>query len=153
MVRQAGGAGRGWWLHADEGCSAVMEEQGEVGARITPTVHGAQPWSVQLNRPGAELRAGGRYAIAFRIRADRIRLVGVGVSRNLAPWDNLGLYSVCEAGPSWRRMQLEFLANADCDATRVHFDIGGDPVPVEVEAVIVRAISLAQRSGQDSAAS
>jgi hypothetical protein len=148
---KAGPTGPRWWLHAEEGSSGVVEEQGEAGVRVTPAGDGSQPWSVQLNRPGTETRAGRRYSIAFRVRADRARSVAVGVSRNLPPWDNLGLYVVFDAGPSWRRIELPFDATGDCDSTRVHFDLGGSAVPLEVEAVVVRAVASSAASGPDSA--
>lgn len=90
---------------------------------------------VQLNQPRLRVEAGRRYAIAFSARADTPRGAGVGIARGGAPWNNLGWYQHIDLTTDWTRFEAEFAVSADDDNARIHFDVGGSPVSVEVSSV------------------
>jgi SAM-dependent methyltransferase len=48
---------------------------------------------------------------------------------------NLGLYEEIELSPEWREFHREFVAIADEDSARIHFDLGALAIPVEVALV------------------
>ena len=97
-------------------------------------------YDVQLNHPHLVLSAGRSYRVTFRLRAPRPRPVTVGVAQAHAPWDGLGLYQTVTAGPDAEPRQVDFVASASDDNARVHFDLGGSTVPVEIAGVQLIAL-------------
>jgi len=100
----------------------------------------AASYDIQLNHPHLKVRAGGKYALAFRARADRERALSVGFAEAHEPWEGLGLYTSVALSPEWRYFEEPFIARADDDNGRIHFDAGDSPVSFEVASVILRSL-------------
>jgi glycosyltransferase involved in cell wall biosynthesis/SAM-dependent methyltransferase len=94
-----------------------------------------ESFDIQLNQPRWKVQAGKRYQAMFKARADRVRSIGFGVAMAHDPWTGLGLYRQLDLAPEWRTFQEEFTAAADDDNARIHFDLGGADVPVEISSV------------------
>jgi hypothetical protein len=78
------------------------------------------------------VKADDRYALHFLARSDQARTIGLGIAKGDAPWTNLGFYREISLTPEWRRFQMEVAATASDDNARVHFDLGGRKIAVEV---------------------
>ena len=92
----------------------------------------AARWSVQLNRSGIRMNSSRRYAIHFRARSDRPRLIGAGISRNHEPWTSLGYYREFWLDPEWRAFRGEFAPEHVDDHARFHLDLGSRLGEVEI---------------------
>jgi glycosyltransferase involved in cell wall biosynthesis len=90
---------------------------------------------IQLNRVRLATVANRRYSAEFAVRADAPRTLAIGVADARAPWSGLGLYQTVSLTTTWQRHSAEFTATADADEARIHFDLGGSAVAVEVSAV------------------
>jgi glycosyltransferase involved in cell wall biosynthesis len=136
-----------WLLRVAEENQAALVLDGDDpdSARVAIAKLGTgTSWDIQLNRPRLGVTAQQRYRLTFRARADQPRAMAFGFAMARAPWSNLGLYRQIELTPEWQDIEEEFIAAADETNARVHFDIGGSAVPVEVSAVNVKCMSEAK---------
>lgn len=95
------------------------------------------PWDIQLNQPNLVVKSGCSYKLTFRARADRSRTINLGFSKAHNPWDGLGLYRTIDVTPEWQDHDFEFVANADDENARIHFDVGGNGSSVELSSLIL----------------
>jgi len=102
-------------------------------------------WHVQLNRHRFSLASHQHYELRFSGRADAARQVAVGVSRARGAWDNLGLYREIDLTPEWKDFAMEFLPPSTDDQARVHFDMGGTAISVEIRNVLLVRIPGGER--------
>lgn len=93
------------------------------------------PWDVQLNNRQPGVKAGEAYQLRFAARADQARQASVGVSRVDPPFDALGLYQEVELKTEWDTVKLAFVASGDTELSRIHFDLGLEPIGMEVKDV------------------
>jgi SAM-dependent methyltransferase len=98
-------------------------------------------FDIQLNQPHLELKANHRYAVRFRARADGERSINVGVAEAHEPWGGLGLYERVELTREWECFEKEFLASADENNARIHFDVGESDISVELSGVSLLSLS------------
>lgn len=92
-------------------------------------------WDIQLNQPHLKVKSNQHYTVSFRGRADRPRSIILGVAKAHEPWSGLGLYKRIDLTPQWQSFQEGFLPTADEDNARIHFDLGGSNIAVEVSSV------------------
>jgi glycosyltransferase involved in cell wall biosynthesis len=92
-------------------------------------------YDIQLNRPLLRVRSDHPYRVIFQARADGRRSMGFGVAMAHEPWEGLGLYRKIELTPEWRSIDEGFIAEADDDNARIHFDLGAADAAVELRAV------------------
>lgn len=104
-------------------------------------------WDIQLNRPGLKVASGVQYVVAFRGRAARPRKICVGLAKAYAPWSSLGLYTKVTLTPEWQTFREEFVASADDDNARIHFDLGGKSIGVDLTSVVLQRVD--RDSGQE----
>jgi glycosyltransferase involved in cell wall biosynthesis/SAM-dependent methyltransferase len=95
-------------------------------------------YDIQLNLPRLKVQAGQSYRVVFQARADRGRSICYGVALAHEPWSGLGLYRKIELTPEWQSFEEEFVAAADEDNARIHFDLGNSGIPVELASVNLR---------------
>ena len=93
------------------------------------------PWDIQWNLPRLSVKANQRYAIHFRARADKPRSAMLGFSKNYEPWTTLGLYRKIHLTSNWQDFQEDFVAIANDENGRIHFDLGDEDVAVEIAVV------------------
>jgi hypothetical protein len=98
------------------------------------------PWHIQLNKDWLSVKSNHRYAILFRARADSPRTMALGFAKAHEPWENLGLHKNIELKPEWQNFNTEFVATADDDNACIHFDVGGNDIPVELSDIILRSL-------------
>ena len=104
--------------------------------RVTlDAVDGTDPWIVQVNKAGYQVRCGARYRLAFRARADAPRSLHVGVSHGMPPWTSLGHYAEVPLTTEWIAHEAEFVAAENGLRSRVHFDLASSLIPVELSSV------------------
>ena len=133
-----------WLLRVAEENQAALVLDGDdpESARVMISKAGTDTsWDIQLNRPHLSVTAQQRYRLTFRARADQPRAMAFGVAMAHAPWRNLGLYRQIDLAAEWQDIEEEFVAAADESNARVHFDIGGTAIPVEVSRVKMKSIS------------
>ena len=132
-----------WQLQVQEGNEAdlvfPLEYPGRVRIGITQADTNI-PWHIQLNQPSLAVQATNQYAVRFRARADQPRPMAVSVSQAHDPWESLGLYQEVALTSEWQSYDVEFIATGDDDNARVHFDMGGSPVSLEIAAAILHNI-------------
>ena len=95
-------------------------------------------FDIQLNVPDLALIANRAYTLRFRGRADKPRSVIAGVAQAHDPWQGLGLYESVDLFPEWKEFEATFVAAADDDQARVHFDLGSRAVSVELSDLTLR---------------
>jgi hypothetical protein len=95
-------------------------------------------FDVQLNAADLRVESKRSYTLRFRARADHGRSIYVGVAQAHAPWMGLGLYNEIGLSTEWRDFQREFVASADDDQARIHFDLGTCGVSVDIAKVSLR---------------
>jgi glycosyltransferase involved in cell wall biosynthesis len=102
------------------------------------------PWDIQLNQPDLRVKQGDSYRLDFRIRSDRNRTVNFGFSRAREPWDNLGIYRTISTGPEWTSQSFEFVATSNEARARLHFDLGGEQISVDLKSIQLFDVSKGQ---------
>jgi SAM-dependent methyltransferase len=131
-------APRKWRLRTSGGTLASMvcpQDQPDTVRVVIAKAGDSVSYDVQLNLLNLKLESKHSYTLHFRARADHPRSVGVGAAQAHDPWMGLGLYEEIELSPEWRDFQKEFIATADDDYARIHFDLGTRAIPVEVSQV------------------
>lgn len=93
-----------------------------------------QAWNIQLNRSCLTVVGGLSYRVRFEARGDQSRDVSIGVAMAHEPWASLGLYHTVKIGREWQRYEVEFTATLDDDNARLHVDLGGSKISVELAA-------------------
>ncbi|HEY1754593.1 MAG TPA: glycosyltransferase [Bryobacteraceae bacterium] len=107
----------------------------------------SKPYDIQLNRPNFRLKADQTYRVVFRARCAATRQVSLGVSMAHPPWGGLGMYRHPELTSEWQSFDEEFVATADEDNARVHFDLGSSDVAVEIGSIDLLTAAGAPASG------
>jgi len=146
-VRLINGADRtegGWQLRTAQGNSArftISTDRPRMICVAIVALATKTAWDVQLNYPCLQVKANHRYALRFWARSEKRRSFGVGFAKAQEPWSSLGLYEKLKLKPGWRSFELEFIATEDEDDARVHFDLGGRAVAVEISSVSLQSLS------------
>lgn len=131
-------SGRQWYLRVAEGNQArlVRTTGGSEILRVDIARNAsAQPYDTQLNLPRLKVAAAERCVLSFQARADAPREISLGLAMGHSPWSNLGLYARLSLETEWRRFEQAFVVTADESDARIHFDLGGSEVSVELSAV------------------
>jgi hypothetical protein len=131
-----------WWLRVAGDGAADLEFPPSQPDAVRVTIGKAPPaiFDIQLNQPHLAVRSGFRYALGFRARADRARGLYVGFAQAHEPWAGLGLHTRVALGPEWQYFEESFIAPADDDNGRIHFDAGDNPVSFEIASVTLRTL-------------
>lgn len=128
-----------WRLNLGKGSEARLEVlQGYpegVRVAITKAPLSNPYYDIQLVQNGIKLQAGDRYRLRFDSRAQAQRDIQVAVSQAHNPWEDLGLYQRTALTSEWQQIELEFVAKSTDDNARIHFDLGGQNIPVDIKAV------------------
>jgi peptidoglycan/xylan/chitin deacetylase (PgdA/CDA1 family) len=97
-------------------------------------------FDIQLNHHRLKARLNHHYVINFQARADRPRSIFLGFAKAHEPWDGLGLYKKIELTTEWQTFEEDFVATANDTNARIHFDVGGSDIPVELSSVTINSI-------------
>jgi hypothetical protein len=132
-----------WWLRVGEGNLAKLEfmhtKRDKVRIAIEKVVTGISH-AIQLNEPRLKVERNRLYVVHFLARADSCRDIFVGLARSHPPWSNLGLYRKIELTAEWQEFEEKFVATADTDNARLHFDVGDSESSVELASVSLRKL-------------
>jgi glycosyltransferase involved in cell wall biosynthesis len=132
-----------WWLRIARGSIANLvfppSDPELVRIAITKAQKKAS-FDVQLNQPHLKIESNHRYTVTFLARADSPRGIFLGFAQAHEPWDGLGLYSKIELTSEWQSFEKEFLATADDDNARIHFDVGESDIAVELSSVSLHSL-------------
>jgi len=124
-----------WVLDVQEGNQAelvVNSSKQEVLRVVMTHLDTALPQHVQLKKDLVQVQGNNIYALEFRARADLPRTMMVGVSQSQDPTQHLGLYQSIPLTQTWQIFSLEFTAPRSVSHARIHFDLGGETIPVEL---------------------
>ncbi|MCI0414348.1 carbohydrate binding domain-containing protein [bacterium] len=127
-----------WWLRAERGSIAnlVFPSDNPESVRVEiKKIQSASDFDVQLNLQHLPVNSTERYRITFRARTDQPRSAFVGFARGDTPWTGLGLYNKIELTPEWRTFQHEFTATDNEKNARIHFDLGGSDISIDLSSV------------------
>ncbi len=97
-------------------------------------------WHLQAIAGGIRLRAGARYRLLLRARADSAHRLSVEVAAAEEPYQSVGLYvgdpnQYLVLGPRWSTRSLTFVAMRDCAACNLTLSAGLDPGQVWIDDV------------------
>jgi hypothetical protein len=56
----------------------------------------------------------------------------------------LGLYAKVRLTPEWQTFHTEFVAAEDDEVTRIHFDLGGKSIGVDLTSVVLERVDAAE---------
>ncbi len=132
-----------WWLRIGEGSLANLEfpptDRDMVRIAIEKAGTGVSH-DIQLNEPRIKVKQNDRYVVNFLARADKHRSIFLGFAKDHPPWSNLGLYREIELTTEWQTFEEQFVAAADADNARLHFDVGETDISVELASVSLRSL-------------
>jgi hypothetical protein len=131
-----------WLLRVAEQNVAHLEYRADTPGRFRIAIAqaGTTPvYDIQLNCPLWKVDSSKAYRLRFRARADQPRSIMVGFSKAQEPWTNLGLYRTVHLSPEWQSFEQDFVAIADDNNARIHFDVGGCGISVEVSVVTLHS--------------
>jgi hypothetical protein len=134
-----------WRVQISDDCEAHIvypDEDHEMVQVDILKASGRARWKVQLNRTGLKAAAGMRHVVEFQARAKRPRQFGVGFAKDHEPWSSLGMYRDLLVGPEWQSYREEFVALEDDDRARIHFDLGGSAIGVDLTSVVFRELDV-----------
>lgn len=142
-----------WKLHFQDGSEAGLVEipGSPLGTRvaITKSPHN-NPKHIQLVQQGVKLQLNERYRMRFNARADTPRDLSLKVSQGEYPWESLGLTQTVSVDGEWQLFDLEFVATKTEENANLTFDLGGYPIPVEIDAVLLQKNSKMVTHSEDS---
>jgi peptidoglycan/xylan/chitin deacetylase (PgdA/CDA1 family) len=141
-----------WQFRTAGGCAAriTVPSDDSEGIRIAIEKPSLQAnYDIQLNLPRLQTISNYRYAVSFRARADQTRGFSVGFSRAHEPWSNLGLYQRIEVTSEWKNFEEVFVATADEENGRIHFDVAESAIPIELSRVSLRALQEGDTKAED----
>lgn len=126
---------KGWRIEQHQGCSAIIAIG--TGAVLRTEIAKADntSWHIQVKQVPLELKNHQYYTLSFRARADQPRSMSYGVMQDESPWKNMGLSGSVKLSKDWQSFRAGFLANADEDAARLSFSLGGAQPSVEINDV------------------
>ncbi|HEY1754595.1 MAG TPA: glycosyltransferase [Bryobacteraceae bacterium] len=132
-----------WEFRVAPGSEAhlIYPRQDAEMVRIGITKASRTKWDIQVNRPGLKITSGQRYEVAFRARARKSREITVGFAQAYDPWSTLGLYKTLRLTQEWQTFHEEFVAPADDDNARIHFDLGGKAIGVDLTSVVLQRVA------------
>jgi hypothetical protein len=134
---------RKWRLRTYEGNIAELLFPPEHSEMVRVEIYKTKtdvPWHIQLNQPQHTVEADGHYAVRFRARADRPRQMVVAFAENHPPWMALGFRKTVQLTTEWQTFDEAFVATVADDNARIHFDLGGSNISVEVSDVVLRSL-------------
>lgn len=108
------------------------------------------PWHVQLLRVSPEIVAGHRYRLSFQARADSPRSIVCAASQNTTPWQPIGLFRRLDVTGDWQVFEFSFEATASEPSARIHFNLGGSDVAVELSDVVLRNLTTRRTMAPDA---
>lgn len=127
-----------WQLRVEEGNDAELRfppaDRTQLRINIAKMRDGS-PGAIQLNQHPIAIQNNEAYVLHFRVRADEFRSVAVGVGQSLAPGQTVGLYQEVPVTKDWQTYALSFRGESNEPEARVHFDLGGSAVPVDIADV------------------
>lgn len=133
-----------WNLYFREGSEAGLMRIPEfpLGTRVAiAKTFNNTPKHIQLIQQGVMLQLNTRYRLRFHARADQPRDMYVAVSQVEYPWNGLGLKQQISLTSEWQFFDLEFVAKSTDRNARLVFDLGGSPIPVDINAVLLQGDS------------
>jgi hypothetical protein len=132
-----------WWLHVarDNKANLVFPPNNPDVVRIDIKKAETQTSSdIQLNQPNLKVKSNHHYTINFQARADQPRNIFAGFARAHDSWTGLGFFRKIVLTPEWQSFKEDFIATADDDNARIHFDVGESDIPVEFSSVGLRSL-------------
>src|SRR5207253_4392288 len=105
-------------------------------------------YDIQLNHLGLKVQANRPYVVRFQARTDCPRSLYFGVAKAHGDWMGLGLYTQIQITSEWQNFQQEFVAAADDDNARIHFDLGESDISFELSSLSLHSLDDDQSIGQ-----
>jgi hypothetical protein len=134
---------RKWWLRVAAGNLANLVFPPNNPEMVRIAIEKAKTkkrFDIQLNQSRLKVKSEHRYTVSFQARADSPRGIIVGFAQAHQPWTGLGLYRKIDLTSEWQSFEENFVATADEDNARIHFDVGGSNIAVEVSSVRLRSL-------------
>jgi len=116
-----------WHLEVDKQTKAdlTVQPDGPEGRRSLKLVvqrAGEVAWHPQLTQAGFAVKKDAIYTLAFLVRSDAQRQIGVNCMMAHDPWQRLGLSAKVDVGPQWQPYRRTFTAERDEPNARITFN-------------------------------
>lgn len=106
----------GWVVEVHDGAEASYEiiegSEGQKALEIDISNLGSAAWHVQFNYPGLDVKAGEKYLVKFRARADGEVRLSISLKQAHEPWNDLSIRVGIELTPEWREYDVALTASA-----------------------------------------
>ena len=127
-----------WWLRVAAGNVADLRFPVNDPDKVQIDITKAESKSssdIQLNLPRLRVKSQHSYRVMFQARAGKPRKISLGVASAHEPWNGLGLYKTIRVTSQEQSFEADFVATASDDNARIHFDIGGSDIGLDVSSV------------------
>jgi len=105
----------GWAVEVHDGAEAFNEvveaSGGQKALEIDVTNLGSASWHVQFNYPGLEVKAGEKYLVKFRARADGEARISISLKQAHDPWKDLSIRVGIGLTPEWGEYEVALTAS------------------------------------------
>lgn len=125
----------GGWLACDGLARAQLSPSWPWACRVRFADPGDDPWNIRLSRIGPPVRRGQQYRMELVARAAGAREITMGLWRDHAPWDDLGLSAPVSVTAQWQTIMRPFAATADARHSYFGLWVGGDAMPLQIRAL------------------
>jgi glycosyltransferase involved in cell wall biosynthesis len=136
-----------WWLRVAETNFASLDFSTDNPDKMRVVITRAgtgTAYDIQLNQTRLKSKLNHCYVINFLARADNPRSIFVGFAKAHAPWTNLGLHREIKLTRDWQSFEEHFSCTEDDENARIHFDLGGTEMSVEISSVALRSLTDGQ---------
>ena len=136
-----------WWLRVVAGNVAYLEFPPNKRDMVRIAIKKAETkrnFDIQLSQPRLRVKSNHSYSVHFQARADSPRSLTLGFAKAYGNWDGLGLYREIRLTTEWQNFVEDFIATADEDNARIHFDVGDSDISVEFASVILRSLATGE---------
>jgi len=82
-----------------------------------------ESWKIQAKKIGFIIEQGKNYSYFLITRAEKPGKAYVALQREIAPWDNFGLWDEIDLDTEWTAFSLDFTANQTLNPEEVRFAI------------------------------
>jgi hypothetical protein len=101
----------------------------------------SEGWRLLLEQAPLAIRSGDHYRLSLRVRAAAPRRFAVALAERQPPWNHRGLYLQTDADAGWRTIDTTFIATASDTNARLYFELGNDPVSIDLANVQLLNVS------------
>ncbi len=134
----------GWNVYTNAASASLQQSDNNLKAVITNG--GTEGWHVQLVKNGIPLKAGKKYRLSFKVKADSERSITSYVGQQNSPWTAYSGYNGISVTDTFAVFSYVFDMTTNDDAARIVFDLGKSAADLTFEYILLESVVLEQPS-------